>query len=208
MKFCSNCHKNFDDDPSFCPICGGKLDSITSSGEQCFCPKCGNQMSADTKFCPKCGGLNPKFSAMNNNIHNNPSSNSISKIEIIKQDYTSFTGRLNRKPFILRSILVSIILGILLCIVDAMFEDTLGLDEFGTLTTVQSTPEIILSCIFYLISAVINISLAVRRWHDLNKSGWFTLLYIIPFVNGIVMLYLIFAKGTSGSNKYGLDPLQ
>jgi uncharacterized membrane protein YhaH (DUF805 family) len=47
----------------------------------------------------------------------------------------------------------------------------------------------------------------VRRFHDLNKSGWHYWLGIIPVVNIIVGLYLLFAKGTDGDNEYGPDPL-
>ena len=32
-------------------------------------------------------------------------------------------------------------------------------------------------------------------------------LYVIPFINILFFLYLCLAKGTSGENKYGPDPL-
>lgn len=47
----------------------------------------------------------------------------------------------------------------------------------------------------------------VRRFHDLNKSGWYYWLGIIPVVNIVVGLYLLFARGTDGDNEYGPDPL-
>ena len=50
------------------------------------------------------------------------------------------------------------------------------------------------------------IPLSVRRFHDINCSGWWTLLFILP-VTPIVILWLIFKKGTSGSNKYGEEPI-
>ncbi len=40
---------------------------------------------------------------------------------------------------------------------------------------------------------------AVKRVHDVNKSGWYLL---IPFYN----LYLIFCEGTDGNNDFGLLP--
>ena len=49
--------------------------------------------------------------------------------------------------------------------------------------------------------------ISIRRLHDLNKSGWWVLLYLIPYVNLIFGLYLLFAPGTHGYNRYGEDPL-
>lgn len=45
-----------------------------------------------------------------------------------------------------------------------------------------------------------------RRLHDLNLSGWYVLLMLIPLVNFIFTLYLIFAPGSQGSNQYGYPP--
>jgi uncharacterized membrane protein YhaH (DUF805 family) len=42
----------------------------------------------------------------------------------------------------------------------------------------------------------------MQRGHDLNLSGWFTLLTFIPFVN----LYWAFAPGSKGANRYGPPP--
>ena len=52
-----------------------------------------------------------------------------------------------------------------------------------------------------------SICITVRRLHDLNKSGWFSLVSFIPYVNFIFALYVLLAKGTDGVNKYGRDPL-
>lgn len=38
-----------------------------------------------------------------------------------------------------------------------------------------------------------------KRCHDVNISGWFQLIPLVP-------LYLIFGKGVQGTNKYGDDP--
>jgi uncharacterized membrane protein YhaH (DUF805 family) len=54
----------------------------------------------------------------------------------------------------------------------------------------------------------INLAIYVKRWHDLNMSGWMTLTLFIPFVNLLLALFLGLAPGTSGPNKYGRDPRQ
>ncbi|MDR2695786.1 MAG: DUF805 domain-containing protein [Deltaproteobacteria bacterium] len=48
---------------------------------------------------------------------------------------------------------------------------------------------------------------SVRRLHDLNRSGWWFLAFLIPLVGLILMLCWFTRKGTTGPNQYGEDPL-
>lgn len=50
-------------------------------------------------------------------------------------------------------------------------------------------------------------SLAVKRAHDIGKSGWLVLLWFVPGLNIFFGLYLLFKLGETGPNQYGLDPL-
>lgn len=43
----------------------------------------------------------------------------------------------------------------------------------------------------------------IRRLHDLNMTGWLSLLILIPFLGLLFALYLLFAPGTAGANNYG-----
>lgn len=45
--------------------------------------------------------------------------------------------------------------------------------------------------------------LTIKRLHDINRSGFYSLLLIIPFVILIMPLYLVAKKGSLGINKYG-----
>lgn len=56
------------------------------------------------------------------------------------------------------------------------------------------------------ISLIQYFLLAIRRLHDLNASGWYVLLTFVPF-GQFLILWLMFKKGTVGSNKYG-EPLE
>ena len=47
--------------------------------------------------------------------------------------------------------------------------------------------------------------LAVRRLHDFNVSGWWILISFIP-CGQLIILWLIFKKGTEGVNDYGEPP--
>lgn len=50
---------------------------------------------------------------------------------------------------------------------------------------------------------LVSLSLLVRRLHDSDKSGWFALLELIPFVGGIVLLVFALLDGTPGPNRFG-----
>lgn len=66
----------------------------------------------------------------------------------------------------------------------------------------------ILSVILFILLAMYMLQyfpLAVRRLHDLNLSGFCVLVSFIPF-GLLLMLLLIFKKGTDGVNDYGEPP--
>jgi uncharacterized membrane protein YhaH (DUF805 family) len=50
------------------------------------------------------------------------------------------------------------------------------------------------------------LSILVRRLHDCNISGLWILLVILPFIGEIIVFFFTLLEGTSGDNKYGLDP--
>lgn len=70
---------------------------------------------------------------------------------------------------------------------------------------VSTTVGIILGGIAYLAMVVFSFILIIQRLHDLNKTGWMSLLAIVPFANIYLMVLVIFFKGTEGRNNYGLQ---
>jgi len=55
----------------------------------------------------------------------------------------------------------------------------------------------------YLIFFYFSIILYIRRLHDLNKSGWLSLLFLVPLINLFFFIYVLFGKGTAGPNRFG-----
>ena len=51
-----------------------------------------------------------------------------------------------------------------------------------------------------------TLAIGVKRLHDIDKSGWYLLILLIPIVNFIWALYMLFADGTVGPNRFGADP--
>ncbi len=59
-----------------------------------------------------------------------------------------------------------------------------------------------LAVIAYIAIFVVSIFLTIQRSHDFNRTGWMSLVMLIPLVS----LIFYFIPGTKGSNKYGLQP--
>ena len=60
--------------------------------------------------------------------------------------------------------------------------------------------------LFYLVVLAVGLSalsVAVRRLHDTDKSGWMLLLALIPVVGGIVTIVLLALPGTPAPNRFG-----
>ena len=52
-----------------------------------------------------------------------------------------------------------------------------------------------------------QLSVTVRRLHDLDRSGWWWWLSLVPLVGGLILLVWFCMKGTDGNNRYGPNPL-
>lgn len=64
-----------------------------------------------------------------------------------------------------------------------------------------------LSLIFLLAVLLPNLAVVVRRLHDVDKSGWWYLIFLVPLIGGLLLLYWFVTEGTRGPNQYGPDPL-
>ncbi|WP_262694515.1 DUF805 domain-containing protein [Kordiimonas aquimaris] len=65
----------------------------------------------------------------------------------------------------------------------------------------------LLSSLFSLIVLIPDISVSVRRLHDIGKSGWWILLWLVPLIGWVVIVYWAVQEGDVGDNEYGPDPL-
>ena len=61
----------------------------------------------------------------------------------------------------------------------------------------------VLFWVLYVAVLVVGVIFTVRRLHDLNWSGWWTVAVFVPLVNIVIAIPLVFFRGTKGSNKYG-----
>lgn len=108
--------------------------------------------------------------------------------------YVTFSGRAPRSEFwffVLFTVIGSIILGVI---------DTI---LFPPISYTDTQP---LSSIFGLLIFLPQLSATVRRLHDLDRSGWWWWLWLIPLIGWIILIVWYATKGTSGPNRFGPDP--
>ena len=52
-----------------------------------------------------------------------------------------------------------------------------------------------------------QLSVSIRRLHDIDRSGWWWWISLIPIVGGLVLLVWACMRGTEGNNRFGPNPL-
>lgn len=112
----------------------------------------------------------------------------------VLRNYFGFKGRARRKEY-WYFFLFNTIIAIVLSFADLVFK---------TEVTAQGTGMI--SSIYSLLILIPSIAVGVRRLHDLDKSGWWMLIGIIPLIGAIVLIYFFVQDGQAGSNRFGPDP--
>ena len=51
-----------------------------------------------------------------------------------------------------------------------------------------------------------GLAVGARRLHDINKTGWWLLLGLVPLVGWVVLIYWGVQPGDPGANQYGEPP--
>ncbi len=93
------------------------------------------------------------------------------------------------------------------------FEGRAGRPEFWWFALFQFVLMVIIGMFSNALQGVISLALLLpglgvgaRRLHDIGKSGWFLLLWLIPFVGWLVLLYWAIQPSQAGSNAWGAAP--
>jgi len=146
-------------------------------------------------------------------------------LKVIK-NYAKFSGRARRKEYWM-FILINAIIGIVLMIMDTAFGLNYSYSEYGSSGLISS--------VYNIFIFIPSLAVTVRRFHDVNKSGWLIgMMYIVLFViaimagaliatdsnmgmfmiipilgllgYGIYLFVLTVTEGDQGSNQYGENP--
>lgn len=100
------------------------------------------------------------------------------------------SGRIGRVRYIAYSIVVSLLVLLGTAVVA------------GVVALVDTDAAIVVGVIGYLAVFVVGFLPAIQRSHDMNVTGWLSLIQLIPF--GVLVFW--FAPGTRGENNYGKQP--
>jgi uncharacterized membrane protein YhaH (DUF805 family) len=104
---------------------------------------------------------------------------------VVLEKYADFTGRARRAEywwFTLANIIVFFVLVVLVTFADIFW---------------------VLYVIYALALIVPSIAVTIRRLHDTDKSGWWILIGLVPFVGGIILLVFMCIDSTPGTNQWG-----
>ena len=127
--------------------------------------------------------------------------------EFYQPKFLSFSGRIGRLRWLAYNAAVGLffylILGIALVVVgdtEALMKDPQAFKAFtsGAMGVVFWG--------LYVVFMVYYLALIRRRLNDMDRSGWLMLLMLVPFINLILALFLLFAPGTHGRNRFGPAP--
>lgn len=108
----------------------------------------------------------------------------------LSTNYCNFSGRSSRSEywyFVLFNMLISFVINIL---------------TFATMSDAM----LILGGIISLVLLLPGLGLAVRRLHDVGKSGWWLLIGLIPLIGAILLLVWFCTDSEPYTNRYGEVP--
>lgn len=107
--------------------------------------------------------------------------------------YVTFSGRATRSEF-WWFVLFNMIVGFVIKLFDGLLFGG-GPASTGSLGSLHS-----------LVIFLPAISVQVRRLHDLNKSGWWYWMWLIPVIGWIALFVWNISEGSRGDNQFGPAP--
>ena len=149
------------------------------------CRACGAAIDPSVAFCPHCGARHPAATAPE------PPRSFFGSVAICLRKYAAFAGRAPRAEFwyfALFSVLASLVAAALDSAIEGSFAGYI-------------------SDIVDLLLLLPGGAVQFRRLHDLDRSGWWYWIVLIPLIGWVLLLVWNCTRGTPGPNRYGPDPL-
>ena len=149
------------------------------------CPTCGKENESSAQFCGICGTqLSDQPTTANQSDMGSPN-HMVGFGEAISlgfKNYINFNGRATRAEYwwwFLFIVVTGVVLG--------------TIDSITGIGTLQS--------IFNLATLIPGLALGARRLHDIEKSGWWQLLWLAIIVGWIILIIWHSKPGHQGANK-------
>ena len=148
-----------------------------------YCHDCFRSFDPATPLCPQCGAARTR-------IENGSVTDGAGHLLTVCIDrYVLCRGRAARKEF-WRFSIVTMLIGFGADLVDAGWVD--------------GSP--ILGAVSGLVFLVPAVSMAVRRLHDLDLSGRWLWIILVPLAGVVMLMIWDISRGTEGANRFGPDP--
>lgn len=112
----------------------------------------------------------------------------------VLKNYAGFSGRARRTEYWMFFLFYSIF-----AVVAIILDKLLG-------TSFEGASYGLIYCLYVLAFFIPGLAVAVRRLHDVGKSGWMILIALIPLIGVIWLLVLMVTDSTPGANEYGSNP--
>ena len=223
---CRECGFEFDDTTRVCPRCG-----CPAHENEVQCEECDVVYDAQLEACPVCGcpNVSREISVEKHDLGDD-NDFALSLVRTLKRVFTKcddFSGRSRRSEF-WTFVLFNCALGFILYLVlfGSIGRDYIFISDAATrgeywsrllqscLSRHLFVSIVIVVCV--LLMALPSVSVAVRRLHDVNRSGWWIMLGVVPFILGLVfdfspyigvlLLSLLLLLDSVGDNRWGKKP--
>ena len=121
------------------------------------------------------------------------------------KNYAEFKGRVNRSEYWLFMLYWVICYFLLVAIENSMGLNKIDFSNYSFsnyIPLLQYSKKVgVLTLLYRPVTFLPSLSIAIRRLHDRNISGWWSLLFITPL--GLFLLIPLIRKGNEEVNKYG-----
>ena len=129
--------------------------------------------------------------------------------ESFTKHYADFSGRARRSEYwgtVLFNGLIQAGLSIILSIVATILFSSIEINGEVTFSPLFFLLPDIPIYIYGLVWLLPGLAVAVRRLHDIGKSGWNVLWVFLPIIGWIMLLYWFCQDSQPGENKWGANP--
>lgn len=180
-----------------------------------YCKNCGREIIDGEKNCAACG--TPVGGS--ETIYERPQRAAekigmMSAYKLMFKNYAKFSGRSRRSEYWYASLMnflimlaVELLNGVLMGVGVAIQPAVADTYSSVGLILVGISGIIGFLLMIYSIALIVpGLALAIRRLHDIGKSGWYLLLGLIPIIGGIIMLVFMVTDSQPGANQYGENP--
>lgn len=130
-------------------------------------------------------------------------------LECFTKHYADFSGRARRSEYwgtVLFNGLIQAGLSIILSIVATILFSSIEINGEVTFSPLFFLLPDIPIYIYGLVWLLPGLAVAVRRLHDIGKSGWNLLWILLPIVGAIMLIYWYCQDSQLGENKWGANP--